>query len=372
MPQPPPIKIAFCITDLDPGGAERALVQLVTRLDRQRFDPHVICLSPAGDLTTTLESAGVPVTCLNVRRRWDISVVWRLYRELRKLRPQILQTFLFHANLAGRIAAWFARVPHVISGIRVAEQRRNSYLFLDRATEWMVEKHVCVSQGVCEHSRSSGRLSPAKLCVIPNGVDFERFSAAAPLDLSSWKIEPEDQVWVTVGRLDPQKGPWDLLTAVEQLHAKHPRLKLLWAGRGPLQADMQQWIDTHQLQNTIHLIGWQDNIPGLLRAARGFVLFSHWEGMPNVVLEALAAGLPVISTNVEGVAEIIDDRQTGWIVKAGDDFSDRWDAVLQDTENAARVALAGQQQVREHFSWDAMALRYMDLYQEISQAAERR
>lgn len=361
------IKIAFCITDLDPGGAERALVHLVTRLDRQQFVPHVICLSPAGELAVVLKAAGIPVTCLNARRRWDISVVWRLYRLLRKLRPQILQTFLFHANIAGRVASWLARVPHVVSGIRVAEQRGNSYLRWDRLTEWMVEKHICVSQAVLEHSRSRGQLSPAKLCVIPNGVDFERFASAAPIDLSQWKIEPDDQVWVTVGRLDPQKGPWDLLTAVEKLHAKFPRLKLLWAGRGPLQADMQQWIDTHQLQETIHLIGWQDNIPGLLRAANGFVLFSHWEGMPNVVLEALAAGLPVISTDVEGVAEIINDGQTGWIVKAGDDFSARWDELLRDPLFATQVAQAGQQRVREHFSWESMALQYMDLYQALTQ-----
>ncbi|MDB5335529.1 MAG: Lipopolysaccharide core biosynthesis glycosyl transferase lpsD [Planctomycetaceae bacterium] len=364
---PTPLKIAFCITDLDPGGAERALVQLVIRLDRSRFSPHVICLAPAGELTETLLAADVPVTCLNTRRRWDVTVVWRLLRELKKVRPELLQTFLFHANIAGRVASWLARVPHVVSGIRVAERRRNSYLLFDRLTEWMVEKHVCVSQAVVDHSRTMGRLNAAKLCVIPNGVDFDRFSTAAPIDLRPWKIEPDDQIWVTVGRLDPQKGPWDLLNTVEKLHAKHPGLKLLWAGRGPLQADMQQWIDTHQLQNTIHLIGWQDNIPGLLRAAKGFVLFSHWEGMPNVVLEALAAGLPVISTNVEGVAEIINDDQTGWIINSGDDFSVRWDAVLRDPQSAAQVAQAGQQRVRDHFSWDAMAQQYMDLYENLSQ-----
>ncbi|MES2789296.1 MAG: glycosyltransferase [Planctomycetota bacterium] len=361
MPAVAPIKIAFCITDLDPGGAERALVQLVTKLDRGRFAPHVICLSPGGSLLEVLLAANIPVTCLNARRRSDVGVLWRLYRELRKLRPSLLQTFLFHANIAGRIAAWLARVPHVVSGIRVAERRRNGYLLLDRATEWMVQKHVCVSEGVAAHSRIAGRLSTSKLCVIPNGVDFEKFSAAKPLDLSPWNIPPHDQVWVTVGRLDPQKGPWDLLQAVQKLQPSHPHLKLLWAGSGPLQGELQRWIDNENLQNTIQLIGWQDNIPGLLRAAQGFVLSSHWEGMPNVVLEALAAGLPVLSTNVEGISEIIVDGETGWIVPAGADFTTRWDAVLQSPDRA-KIAAAGQQRVREHFSWDAMAARYTELY----------
>jgi glycosyltransferase involved in cell wall biosynthesis len=365
MTSPQPTRIAFCITDLDPGGAERALVQLVIRLDRRRFTSHVICLSRPGELVQTLLTADLPVTCLNACRRWDVTVAWRLYRQLRKLRPELLQTFLFHANLAGRVAGWLARVPHVISGIRVAERRRNAYLLLDRLTEWMVEKHVCVSEAVREHSRVAGRLSGTKLCVIPNGVDFDRFASAVPLDLRQWNIEPDDQVWLTVGRLDPQKGPWDLLQAVEKLHSTHPRLKLLWAGRGPLQAEMQHWIDSHHLQQTIQLIGWQDNIPGLLKAAHGFVLASHWEGMPNVILEALAAGLPVISTDVEGVAEIIEDDVTGWIVKTGDDFSHRWDAVLQDSARTENIAAAGQQHVCETFSWDGMARQYMDLYDEL-------
>lgn len=358
-------QIAFCITDLDPGGAERALVQLVTRIDRQRFEPHVICLSSPGKLVATLQAANVPVTCLGARRWWDVRVFWRLSRQLKQLRPALLQTFLFHANLAGRWAAWRTGVPHVVSGIRVAERRRNLYLWLDRWTESCVDKHVCVSQAVADFSRDRGGLDPHKLRVIPNGVDYERFATAAPMNLRPWKISGDDEVWVTVGRLDPQKGPWDLLTAVEKLHATQPRLKLLWAGEGPLRNEMHQWIAAHQLQDVVHLIGWQKDIPGLLRAARGFVLSSHWEGMPNVVLEALAAGLPVVSTRVEGVSEIITHGETGWLVGEVQDFSTSWEMVLQNPAEAKLIAAAGQRRVREHFTWEAMARQYMDLYDEL-------
>lgn len=340
-------------------------MQLVTRLDRRRFEPHVICLAPPGGLLATLQAAQVPVTCLGARRWWDVRLLWKLKRELKRLQPALLQTFLFHANLAGRLAGWRARVPHIVSGIRVAERRRNVYLRLDRWTESFVEQHVCVSQAVANYSREHGGLDPKKLRVIPNGVDFERFATAAPLDLSHWGISADDEVWVTVGRLDPQKGPWDLLNAVQKLHAKHPKLKLLWAGEGPLRNRMQEWINQHRLQEVIRLIGWQDDIPGLLRAAQGFVLCSHWEGMPNVVLEAMAAGLPVISTNVEGVSEIITHAQTGWLVNRGDDFSSGWNTVLQDKSTASQVAAAGQQRVRKHFTWDEMARQYMDLYDDI-------
>jgi glycosyltransferase involved in cell wall biosynthesis len=359
------IRIAFCITDLDPGGAERALVHLVTRLDRSRFEPQVYCLSSPGQLVETLQAADIPVTCLGARRWWQLGLFRKLTRELRRFQPDLLQTFLFHANLAGRWAGRRAGVPHIVSGIRVAERRRNVYLRLERWTESLVEKHVCVSQAVADYSRIHGGLNPQKLCVIPNGVDFQKFATAAPANLAHWGISPEDNAWITVGRLDPQKGPWDLLSAVEKLRSQHPRLKLLWAGEGPLRGEMQQWIGQHQLADTIRLIGWQADIPGLLKAAKGFVLCSHWEGMPNVILEAMSAGLPVISTNVEGVSEIITNDQTGWLVDTPANFATRWDSVLRDPHSASEVAIAGQQHVRDHFTWDTMAERYMALYEQL-------
>lgn len=291
--------------------------------------------------------------------------MWKLTRELKRLQPALLQTFLFHANLAGRLAGWWARVPHIVSGIRVAERRRNLYLRLDRWTESLVEKHVCVSQAVADYSRERGGLDPKKLRVIPNGVDFDRFATATPQDLSRWKISTDDEVWVTVGRLDPQKGPWDLLNAIQKLHANHPKLKLLWAGEGPLRNQMEKWINLHGLQEVIQLIGWQDDVPGLLRAANGFVLCSRWEGMPNVVLEAMAAGLPVVSTDVEGVSEIIINGETGCIFRRDEDFADRWDTLLKDRQAATRIGAAAQADVRQRFTWDQMARKYIDLYDEI-------
>src|SRR5690349_20961118 len=118
-----PIKIAFCITDLDPGGAERALVELVTRMNRRIWKPHVFCLSKPGPLVATLQDAGIETTCFGARNARSILTVYRLYRALKSLQPALVQTYLFHANIAGRIAARMARVPYVVSGIRVAERR---------------------------------------------------------------------------------------------------------------------------------------------------------------------------------------------------------------------------------------------------------
>ena len=127
--------IAFCITDLDPGGAERALVQLVLRLDRSRWSPVVFCLSKPGTLVADLAKADIPVDCLEAGSIGNVSVVPRLVRRLRRVRPDILQTFLFHANIVGRIAGRLAGVPVIVSGIRVAEHRSRFRLWLDRITD---------------------------------------------------------------------------------------------------------------------------------------------------------------------------------------------------------------------------------------------
>ena len=280
----PPTRIAFCITDLDAGGAERALVQIVTRLDRRRWEPHVFCLDAGGVLVVELRSAGIDVVCLGAHRPRDFLVVWPLYRRLAALRPAILQTFLFHANIVGRLAGAAARVPAIVSGIRVAEKRSRTRLWIDRITDRLVTAHVCVSRDVAEFSTNPGGLPRAKIRVIPNGVDYERFANAAPTDLTQFGVPRGSRVLLFVGRLDPQKGPLQLLEAAAELFADHADLHLMMVGDGPLASELREWTRARNLQSRIHFAGRQENIAGLMRAADLFVLPSQWEGLPNVVL----------------------------------------------------------------------------------------
>ena len=182
-----PTPIALCITDLDPGGAERALVQVATRLDRTLWEPAVYCLSPRGEMADVLESAGIPTHCLNASRR-DASVVGRLAILLRRQRPALIQSFLFHGNLAARISAVIARVPIVISGVRVAEREKRWHIKLDRQTRRLVTHHVCVSESVAEFTKRELRLADEAVSVIPNGVDSEAIAAAPPADLTQFGI----------------------------------------------------------------------------------------------------------------------------------------------------------------------------------------
>ena len=158
------ISIALCITDLNFGGAEQCLVTLATRIDRNRFTPVVYCLSSApqpGETTLipVLQSAGVEVECLGARKTSDfLAVVARLAKLLCQRKTQIVQTFLFHANFIGRMAAWRAGVPHVLCGIRVAERQASWHLLVDRLTHGMVDRYVCVSRSVVRFSASTAGL----------------------------------------------------------------------------------------------------------------------------------------------------------------------------------------------------------------------
>ncbi len=183
------IDVAFCITELHPGGAEQALVELATRIDRRRFSPSVYSLGPrppddAAILCERLASAEVPVQFMNGRRAWHApAVVARLARHWRNARPDVVQTFLFHANLAGRLAARLAGTGRVVSGVRVAERQAAWHILADRFSARFVDRVVCVSESVAEFCRAAG-LPAERLRVVHNGVDADRFSTAEAADLA--------------------------------------------------------------------------------------------------------------------------------------------------------------------------------------------
>ncbi len=350
-----PIRIAFCITELDPGGAERALVRIVTGLDRERWSPHVYCLANRGPMADDLNVAGVPLTCLDVHSGWDVGVIGRLTQALREFHPEILQTFMFHGNLVGRLAAWRAGVPIVVAGVRVVEPDARWRMRLDRWTNRLVNHTVCVSRSVADTYRELGYRDD-QLTVVPNGVDFDRFARAVPADLTIDGIPADSRTIISVGRLHPQKGFDTLITAFADLVSQSQipdSAHLLIVGEGPQREALELQVRQQRLTGRVHLIGRQAEVGSLLRAADLFVLASNWEGMPNVLLEAMAAGLPCVATQVEGVPELILDGQTGLLgtPNSPDTLSQKIATLLNDAALSTRLATAGQSHVREHFTW---------------------
>jgi glycosyltransferase involved in cell wall biosynthesis len=391
---PTSIRLALVITELEFGGAEQALVNLVTGLNRERFSPVVYSLQPRPKndlLVRRLEEAKIPVHFLDVRSRWQFfSAVSRLTKLLRQQQPQIVQSFLFHANVVATLAARRAKVPRMVTGIRVADPSA----WRQRVERWLtpkVDKIVCVSQGVADFCREKCRFPAEKLVVISNGVDLSRFENVQPADLTELGVPAGRRAIVYVGRLDRQKGldwllervmPWvfkDLteyavrtgrqLTPQLFQHEHLPNHDLILVGDGSERQNLGSKSMTAGVFFNLHFTGWRADVPQILAASDLLVLPSRWEGMPNVVLEAMAAGKPVVATRAEGVLELLGDAADLQSCPAGDaaGFAERIIRLAQDRTLAAELGTQNRDRVSAEFSLTAMISRYASLYESLCQ-----
>lgn len=361
---PSPLPVALVITELDFGGAEQALVNLATGLSRERFSPAVYSLQsrPKNDLLVRrLEEAGIPVHFLDVHSHWQFfSAVSRLAELFRQQQPQVVQSFLFHANVVGTMAARKANMPRVVTGIRVADPSA----WRQRVERWLtpqMDKIVCVSQGVADFCRDKCHFPAEKLVVIPNGVDVARFAQAIPATLTRFGIGSDKRAIVYIGRLEHQKGLDWLLTDVMR-RVLHGKYHLLLVGDGPLLAELTRAADN--MAGRVHFALWQPDVPEILAASDVLVLPSRWEGMPNVVLEAMAAGKPVVATRAEGVIELLGegaDLQTCAIGDASG-FEQRLIRLTRDWNLASELGAQNQQRAAAEFSLAAMISRYEALF----------
>jgi glycosyltransferase involved in cell wall biosynthesis len=363
-------KVALVITDLDVGGAERALTALATRLPASRWQVGVFCLSGPGPLAEVIRGAGLPCECLDVGRRNPIRAVARLAASLRRFGPDLIQSYLFHANLAARVAApWAGRPrPKVLGGIRVAERQKRWHLTLDRWTSRLCAGEVCVSRGVLAFSRDVGKLDPSRLTVIPNGIDPAPYDAAEPVGRATIGVPDDAHLALCVGRLDPQKGLPDLLDAAERVIARRPTWHLALAGDGPERAWLLATIEGRPLlRDRVHWQGRRDDVPGLLRTADVLVQASHWEGMPNAVLEAMAARRAVVGTSVEGTEDLVVPGETGWLVPPRDPpaLAQALDEAAAGPDRCRRYGEAGRLRVEREFSLDAVVAAYERLWADV-------
>ncbi len=291
----------------------------------------------------------------------------KLVRSLKQSRPQILQTFLYHANIAGRVAGWLAGVPHVVSGIRVAENRSRFRLALDRWTERFVDRHVCVGQAVAEFSAATGGLSRDKLVVVRNGVDHQAITQARPVNLhEEFQIPADRKVVLFVGRLDPQKDPILLLHAIEDVGSPCPT-HAVFVGDGPERETLELAAVTLGVDDRVTFAGRRDDVFGLMKGADCLVLPSRWEGLPNVILEAMSVGLPVIATRAHGSAELLERRQLGALVEIGDAVGlNRAICECFELPDVTVVrAKEAQLMVQKELTWDSCSEEFAAVYRDL-------
>jgi glycosyltransferase involved in cell wall biosynthesis len=359
-------KVLYLITELNVGGAERALGRLLAGLDRERFEPVVTCLyGSASPVAASIRGLGLPVLDLGMTRKWRFDAILRLYRLLRKERPAILHTWLFHANVAGRILGPLAGVPVVINAERTMGMESRWRYMSNRLTLSLADRVVCVSEQVAAFCRQRFGLPLEKAVVIPNGVDFPEWDILMDQPTARREVGlPPDGVWVgTVARLDPVKRLDLLLEALSVL--EHVQASIV--GYGPEEERLLRMAEELGVQDRVWFVGYQRDVWPWLVACDVFVLSSDWEGMPNAVLEAMGVGLPVVATATGGTPDVVVDGETGLLVPPGDPaaLAAALDRLIHDPELRRTMGAAGQRRARTCFSGRQMVARTQALYEEL-------
>jgi sugar transferase (PEP-CTERM/EpsH1 system associated) len=361
-------RVLYIVEDLERGGAERVVVSLATRLDRARFEPAVCCLAKPGGLAGEIERAGVPLHVLGKRPGIDLRLLWRLYRLIKRLKPDVIHTHLFTGNAWGRAAAWLAGTKRIIASEHSVDLWKNGVRrFVDRALAIPSFRVVAKSEAIADFCRTVEHIPERKVITIRNGIDVSRYNNGFDHEEVRRAIGlPRDAMVVgTVGRLSPEKGHEVLIEALKRLKADLPGLSAVVAGDGPLRGEVHRVLRAKGMEGTMRLLGYREDVPALLAAMDIFVLPSHREGMPLALLEAMAARLPVIATNVGGCREVIVNGKNGFLVPPArpDMLAEAIRCLANKAELRRSFGDEAGRTVEERFSIEMMVRKMEELYQ---------
>ncbi len=361
-------RIALIIPTLDRSGAEKQFTLLAAGLPRGRFDVHVLLLTRTGPYAEALDAARIPVTLLGKRSKFDLGAYWRLRRWLKELQPDVIHSWLFAANAYGRLAAGIVpRAKVVVSERCVDSWKQGWQLWLDRRLISRTTQLVGNSPSVVAFYRQLG-VPEEKLACIPNGIECP---APAAIDRSEMLKEcgwPADAFVVGfVGRLAPQKRVEDLIFAVETLRQTRTNLRLLLLGDGPLRQKLEQFTRDVGCTEQVRFLGHRADTARWLELMDVFCLASSFEGMSNSLMEAMAAGKPVVASDIPANRELVLPGETGYLVPPGDrvGYMQFLRVFMDDPALRQRLGSAGQARMRHDFSVSQMIERYANLYDEL-------
>ncbi len=374
------LKIVHVITSLDTGGAEMMLLRLAERL-QEHFQQQVICLTNPGVVAKRLLAIGVPVTSLEMSSAWpNPFAIVKLAWLIRRFRPQVVQTWLYHADLLGGIASYLAGVRALAWNIRnndlsadkTKPNTRRVVALAAKLSHWLPSRIVCCSHNAMQTHIALG-YARAPFIVIPNGFDLSRFkpdSSARTSVGAELGIPADAPIIGLIARFDPQKNHAGFFEAAYQLHKQRPEVHFLLVGRGvdsgnPL---IISWMHDAGVSKVTHLLGERYDMPRLTAALDIATSTSSWgEAFPNVLGEAMACGVPCVSTDAGDASWIVGD--TGLIVAREDmmALARAWEAllVLPVTERA-KLGEQARSRIAEIFEIGNIAAQYAELYEDLA------
>lgn len=371
--------IIHLITGLSTGGAEMMLCKLLSATDCARFDPIVVSLIDRGTLGERIEALGVPVHTVGMAPgRPTPAALWRLIRLVRRLQSDLIQGWMYHANLAGLLAGWLVpgRVP-VLWNIRhtpydlKAEKRMTAALIRLGARLSSRPARIIYNARVSAHQHELLGYAADRRMVIPNGFDCDRFKPSETARLKLRRLlglEDETLLIGLIARWHPMKDHANFMRAAGRLAARRPDVHFVLAGRGVDKNNsiLMKMIQDAGLTGRVYLLGERTDIPEIM-AGLDIASSSSWgEAFPNVVGEAMACGVPCVVTDVGDSAWVVGDA--GMVVPPRDAeaLAGAWAGLIElGPEGRVRLGRAARQRVEENFSLSKIVTLYEEVYREV-------
>ncbi|HTI38116.1 MAG TPA: glycosyltransferase [Vicinamibacterales bacterium] len=354
----PQIPVAIFLTSFHPGGTERQMIELVERLDRNRFDVHLACFHDEGAWRSRAHAAA-PVTPFTIRgfaRPATMARAAGFASWCRSRRIRVLQTCDLYANTFALPAAALGGVPIRIGSRReIRPDKSPAQLGLQRQSYRFAHKVVANSAAAARQLVREG-VPSRRVHQIANGVNAGRFAQRSS--------RREIRTVVTVANLRQEKAHEVLIIAAARLVPHHPYLRFVIAGDGPRRAELERLVDARGLREHVTFAGHCDDVPALLADADLFALPSRSEAFPNAVMEAMAAGLPIVATAVDGLLDLVEPHRTGVLVPpdAPDALADAIESLVVVPERAAAMGMAARETVRARYSFERMVSAFESLY----------
>lgn len=384
-----PMKVVHIITQLELGGAQQNTLYTVTHLDPTQFETSLIA-GPGGLLQAEAcamlkeRLVSVPSLIRTLNPWQDLLALIQLWRLLRRIQPVIVHTHAPKAGILGRWAAWLARVPLIVHTFHhgfgperfPSGWRGSCFISIERWTAKIAVALIVVSKESQRAAQALGIGQPAQYVLIRSGIVRTAFRPVTSLQvpLKSQLGVPQDVPIVTmVASLKDPKNPVDFVEVAALVHREMPNVHWLLVGDGELRHPVEERVDQRGLGDRIRLLGWRRDVAALLGITDLFVLTSLSEGLPRAMLEAMAAGIPIVANAIDGIKDIIRDGVNGVLCEPRNvrGMADHILHLLRNRPFAERLGQAGQGSLSEEFDIDVMVRQQEALYRSLVTSGNR-
>lgn len=366
------LKIMTITRSLNFGGLERVVIDICKNLDKNKFDPIVVCLNKKGEFADELEADNIPVISLNPSGSHASKYInWLKLRKLIKIeKPDIIHSHNTGPFIDGIIASRLTKLKgfiHTDHARRFPDKKK--YMVYERIASHFADKIIAVSEETKDNLVKYENIKRDKIAVIYNGIDAKKFDIQIDKDsfIKELKLEKFDRLIGLGVVLTDQKGITYLLRATQEIVKKFPKVGVVIAGDGPERKKLEAEASNLKISDNVVFLGSRKDIQNILKILDLYILPSEWEGFPLVILEAMAAHSSIITTDVGGIPIAIDDGIEGILIKPRDPalIAEKTIALLEDDALREKIAQNAYSKYMENFTVQKMVKNYEEAYFEI-------